>query len=70
MKKYDLVIIGAGPAGCILCKELEQKKKILLIDGVKFPRNKPCGGILVKESQNLLISFCILSCELSTLFFA
>jgi len=43
--KYDVVIVGAGPAGSTAAKCLaENKKKVLLIDKEKFPREKPCGG--------------------------
>ncbi len=43
--KYDVVIVGAGPAGSTAAKCLaEHKKKVLIIDKEKFPREKPCGG--------------------------
>ena len=42
---YDVVIVGGGPAGSTAAKILaENKKKVLLIDKEKFPREKPCGG--------------------------
>lgn len=45
--KYDVVIVGAGPAGATAAKYLaEQKVKVLLIDKCSFPRDKPCGGAL------------------------
>ena len=43
--KYEVVIIGAGPAGSTAAKFLsENGVNVLLIDKSKFPRDKPCGG--------------------------
>jgi len=43
--KYDVVVVGAGPAGSTAAKLLSEKGlKVLIIDKSKFPRNKPCGG--------------------------
>lgn len=43
--KYDVAIIGAGPAGSTVAKILSEKGyKILLSDKYKFPRDKFCGG--------------------------
>jgi len=45
--KYDVVVIGAGPAGSTAAKFLSEKGvKVLLIDKKKFPRDKPCGGAI------------------------
>ncbi len=42
---FDLVIIGAGPAGSVAAINLlNQGYRVLLIDKAKFPRDKPCGG--------------------------
>jgi len=43
--KYDVIIVGAGPAGSTAAKFLSDKGiNVLLIDKDKFPRDKPCGG--------------------------
>lgn len=43
--KYEVVIVGAGPAGSTAAKFLSEKGiKVLLVDKDKFPRDKPCGG--------------------------
>jgi len=42
---YDVIIVGAGPAGSTTAKFLAEKgANVLLIDKDKFPRDKPCGG--------------------------
>jgi len=43
--KYDVVVIGAGPAGATAAKVLAEKGiNVLLLDKQSFPREKPCGG--------------------------
>jgi flavin-dependent dehydrogenase len=54
-KHTDLLIIGAGPAGCSVARSTKDKD-ILLVDLHVFPRDKPCSGLLVEESQELLRS--------------
>lgn len=42
---YDVIIVGAGPAGSTAAKYLAEKGfKVLLVDKEHFPREKPCGG--------------------------
>ncbi|MEE9151124.1 MAG: geranylgeranyl reductase family protein [Thermoplasmata archaeon] len=44
---YDVAIVGAGPSGASAAYALEQLgHRIVLIDKEKFPRNKPCAGVL------------------------
>ena len=44
---YDVIVVGAGPAGATAAKFLaENDIHTLLIDKQQFPRDKPCGGIL------------------------
>lgn len=41
---YDVVVVGAGPAGTIASMFLKRAgKKVLLIDKAHFPRDKICG---------------------------
>ena len=55
MKKVDVLIVGAGPAGST-CGYLLKKAGIdcLLIDRAKFPRDKLCGGGLTPKCWRLL----------------
>ncbi len=55
MKQYDIIIIGAGPAGLMAALEAQQNGfKSLLIEKEKHPRYKVCGGGLVSASMQLL----------------
>lgn len=49
--KYDVIIVGAGPAGSTAAFFLVNKfnRNVLLIDKAKFPRDKPCGGYLTSR---------------------
>ena len=42
---YEVVIVGAGPAGSTTAKYLSERGiSVALIDKDKFPRTKACGG--------------------------
>ncbi|UCE73738.1 MAG: geranylgeranyl reductase family protein [Methanomassiliicoccales archaeon] len=44
---YDVVIVGAGPAGASTAYVLENSGyKIALLDKEQFPRTKPCAGVI------------------------
>lgn len=51
---YDIVVVGAGPAGCIVARDLSKNFTVLLIDSKSLPRYKTCGGVLTKESIEFL----------------
>jgi geranylgeranyl reductase family protein len=52
---YDVIIVGAGPAGSMLAYDLAQNNiQTLIIDKEKLPRYKPCGGGLTKRTLDIL----------------
>ena len=56
--RYDVLVVGAGPAGCAAAFDLASAgKRVLLIDRRRFPRVKPCaGGITIKTLRRLRYS--------------
>ena len=53
--QYDVVIVGAGPAGSHLGYLLACRSvKVLIIDKKELPRYKPCGGGLTRRAMQLL----------------
>ena len=45
MSRYDVAVIGAGPAGSVTAIHLARAgANVLLLDKATFPRDKPCGG--------------------------
>ncbi len=47
MTRYDVVVVGAGPAGSTAARTLAQGgARVCLVDKARFPRPKPCGGAL------------------------
>lgn len=52
---FDLIIVGAGPAGCTLALHLaESGLKIAMIEKDRFPRSKICGDALSGKVINIL----------------
>lgn len=52
---FEVVVIGAGPAG-ISCAKTLQKNGIsnCIIEKKQFPRNKTCGGLVSNKTTSLL----------------
>ena len=55
MVHWDVVIVGAGPAGASAAYDLaEQGLKVLILEKKQFPRLKPCaGGLTIKTLVKL-----------------
>lgn len=51
---YDIVVVGAGPAGSTFCRLIGEKYKVLLINK---PGSKPCGGLLSPDAQRALSKY-------------
>lgn len=68
MKRYDIVVVGLGPAGSTLARLLKEDLQVLCIDKKKKEREgnagdseegflKPCGGLLAPDAQKALSCF-------------
>lgn len=53
-KQYDIVIIGAGPAGSMAAYNLAKSYKVLIVEAHSLPRNKSCSGVLIKKSVDII----------------
>ena len=50
MDKFDVVIVGAGPAGSAAAYYIDNLK-VLIVDKFDFPRHKACGGGLMSSED-------------------
>lgn len=52
---WDVVVVGAGPAGSTAARSAAAEgASVLLLDKARFPRYKTCGGGLIAVSYSLL----------------
>jgi geranylgeranyl reductase family protein len=52
---FDVAVVGAGPAGSTAAYRLASAgARVLLVDRVRFPRDKPCGGGVTIRAARLL----------------
>jgi geranylgeranyl reductase family protein len=55
VERFDVAVIGAGPAGSSAAYRLARAHaRVLLIDKARFPRDKPCGGGLTMRAVRQL----------------
>jgi geranylgeranyl reductase family protein len=53
--RYDLVVVGAGPAGCATAIEATRRGlSVTVVDKATFPRDKTCGDGLTTNALRLL----------------
>lgn len=52
---YDLIVVGAGPAGSAAAREAARRGlDTLILEKETFPRYKPCGGAISDRALSLL----------------
>jgi geranylgeranyl reductase family protein len=55
VKRFDAIVVGAGPAGSTAAYRLASAGvDVLLLDRARFPRDKPCGGGVTGRAARLL----------------
>jgi len=53
--RFDVIVIGAGPAGSTAADLLAKKGfKVLILDKKAFPRDKLCGGLITWKTVKVL----------------
>lgn len=51
---YDVIVIGAGPAGGMAAWQLGPHLRVLLLEKARLPREKLCSGVLSRKSVTQL----------------
>ena len=54
MQPWDVIVVGAGPAGCAAAYDLATNgRSVLLLDRCDFPRPKACAGGVTTTSRQV-----------------
>lgn len=62
MNAFDVIVVGAGPAGSTAAAALAARgHRVALVDRARFPRDKPCGDYCDPGSVRLLEALDVLS---------
>jgi geranylgeranyl reductase family protein len=55
VEQFDVLVVGAGPAGSTAAYRLAGAGvRVLLVDRARFPRDKPCGGAISARAMSEL----------------
>jgi len=54
-EKFDVIVVGAGPAGCAAARRCaEYGLRTLILEAKRFPREKVCDGLIGPNGQPLV----------------
>jgi geranylgeranyl reductase family protein len=52
---FDLIVVGAGPAGSVAARELARRgRRVVLLEAKRFPRPKTCAGGISPSARSSL----------------
>src|SRR3954451_7200813 len=57
VERHDVIVVGAGPAGCAAAAAVRQADptlSVLVLDRAEFPRDKACGDGIAYEAIDTL----------------
>jgi geranylgeranyl reductase family protein len=61
-RQYDVIVVGAGPAGSATAYHLAARsRQVLLLEASRFPRDKSCGDALTARAMRLLTEMGVLA---------
>lgn len=66
VQQWDVVVVGAGPAGsaaALAARRADPRSRVLLLDRAVFPRDKVCGDGIAPETFDLLADLGVCGAE-------